>query len=120
MTSSIKLADTQYPIHELLRNRWSARSFSDQSISSYDMNRLLEAASWSFSANNMQPWRYVYAHRHSPCFDDAWENRNDRQNQGFGGDQSKGQAERKQAAKTQKEGKSIAFDGSNDLGKKHL
>ena len=73
MTSSIKVADTQYPIHELLRNRWSARSFSDQSISSYDMNRLLEAASWSFSANNMQTWRYVYAHRHSPRFGDIWD-----------------------------------------------
>ncbi len=70
---SIKTASTHYPIHELIRNRWSARSFSEQAISAYDMNRLLEAASWSFSAFNAQPWRYVYAHRSSEHFADLWQ-----------------------------------------------
>lgn len=69
---SIKIAQTQYPIHELIRNRWSARSFRDQFISQYDMNRLLEAASWAFSGNNSQPWRYVYAHRNSEGFEQLW------------------------------------------------
>jgi nitroreductase len=70
---SIKIAQTQYPIHELMRKRWSARSFQPQTaISPTDMNRLLEAASWAFSANNLQPWHYIYAHNGSEGFDKLW------------------------------------------------
>lgn len=66
---SIKIPVTQFPIHELINKRWSARSFKDQAISPDNMNRLLEAASWAFSANNMQPWHYIYAHKNSEGFE---------------------------------------------------
>jgi nitroreductase len=33
------------------------------------MNTILEAASWSFSGGNLQPWYYLYAHRETPGFD---------------------------------------------------
>ena len=58
-----KEANTHYPVHELIRKRWSPRSFTDQPISHPLLMQLFEAASWSFSASNTQPWNYVYAHR---------------------------------------------------------
>lgn len=64
-----KIARTKFPVIELLRNRWSPRSFSSDPVSAADMNTLLEAASWSFSSGNLQPWFYLYAHRGTPGFD---------------------------------------------------
>lgn len=60
---SVKIASTQHPVIDLIKNRWSARSFSDKAISENDLHTILEAASWAFSANNAQPWEYIYAHR---------------------------------------------------------
>ncbi len=60
---SIKIAETKHKVIDLIKNRWSARSFSDKTISETDLHTLFEAASWAFSANNAQPWEYVYAHR---------------------------------------------------------
>lgn len=67
--SEIKKAQTQNPILDVIRDRWSARSFSDQAIEASTMNTILEAASWSFSANNEQPWRYAVAMRGTLLFD---------------------------------------------------
>jgi nitroreductase len=59
----IKKANTKYPIHELISNRWSARAFSEKSVSDETLFSLFEAARWAASANNEQPWRYIYAKR---------------------------------------------------------
>ena len=60
---SIKIADTKFPVIDLIKNRWSARSFSNKAMSENELNTILEAASWAFSANNMQPWHFIYAHQ---------------------------------------------------------
>jgi nitroreductase len=60
---SIKIAQTKNNVIEVIKNRWSARSFSDKPISVTDMETLFEAASWAFSANNAQPWEFIYAHK---------------------------------------------------------
>jgi len=60
---SVKIPETRFKISDPIKNRWSARSFADKPISEEDIHTLLEAASWAFSANNAQPWVYVYAHR---------------------------------------------------------
>lgn len=60
---SIKIAKTKHNVIDVIKNRWSARSFSDKTISETDMHTLFEAASWAFSANNAQPWEFIYAHR---------------------------------------------------------
>lgn len=60
---SIKIAKTEHPVLDVIKNRWSARSFSDKQISEKEMHTLFEAASWAFSANNAQPWEFVYAHK---------------------------------------------------------
>jgi nitroreductase len=56
-----KPAETQYPIHELLKRRWSPRAFSDQPVSREDLRSLLEAARWAPSSNNEQPWHFLVA-----------------------------------------------------------
>jgi nitroreductase len=64
-----KHATTQYPVMDIIKHRWSPRSFSGKDISAHDLNTILEAASWSFSAINEQPWRYIVAHKGTPLFD---------------------------------------------------
>lgn len=66
----MKVADTQYPVLDVIRNRWSARSFANEPLSEEEVHTLIEAASWAPSAMNEQPWRFVYAHRsHTPAFE---------------------------------------------------
>ncbi|MBI1225943.1 MAG: nitroreductase [Bacteroidetes bacterium] len=69
----VKKAVTENPVHELIRSRWSARSFSDKPIAQADLDTIFEAASWAFSAMNAQPWEYVYAHRSdTEAFEKLW------------------------------------------------
>jgi nitroreductase len=50
-----------HSIHQLIENRKSIRGFVSYHISEDELNSLFEAARWSFSAVNEQPWSYVYA-----------------------------------------------------------
>lgn len=61
--TSNKKADTDYPIHTLLKNRWSPRSFSDKTIDTELLNQLFEAARWAPSSYNEQPWRFIVARK---------------------------------------------------------
>ena len=58
-----KSADTQHPIHDLLKRRWSPRAFSDQPVEAEKLRILFEAARWAPSSNNEQPWRFVVANK---------------------------------------------------------
>lgn len=53
--------DVQAPIHDLLVDRRSPRAFSDQPIESEKLLSLFEAARWSPSSANEQPWRFIIA-----------------------------------------------------------
>lgn len=59
----MKEAKTIYPVHPLIRKRWSARSFSGELISLDHLYTMFEAATWAASSMNEQPWRYMYALR---------------------------------------------------------
>ncbi|MGZ3863531.1 MAG: nitroreductase family protein [Bacteroidia bacterium] len=59
----IKTANTEYPVNDLIKNRWSARAFSNKEIDDNTLFTLFEAAGWAPSSNNEQPWRYIYAKR---------------------------------------------------------
>jgi len=54
-----KKASTKHTIHPLLEKRWSPRSFSVESIDIEKIKRIFEAARWSSSSFNEQPWRYM-------------------------------------------------------------
>ena len=53
----------EYPIDEMFLERWSPRAFTREPISEDDLFTMLEAARWAASSGNLQPWRFVYAHR---------------------------------------------------------
>jgi nitroreductase len=55
--------DNQLAIHDLLRARRSGRAFDDHNIEPDVLVRLFEAARWSPSSANEQPWRFVIARR---------------------------------------------------------
>lgn len=65
---SSKIAQTEHQVIDLIKHRWSARSFTAQPITEKDVHNILEAGSWAPSANNTQPWRYIYAHRGTEGF----------------------------------------------------
>jgi nitroreductase len=50
-----------YPIHELLKRRWSPRAFSEQPVPPEVLRSLFEAARWAASCYNDQPWAYIVA-----------------------------------------------------------
>ncbi len=61
-----KPADVQYPIHDLIKRRWSPRAFSDRPIKPETLQSLLEAARWAPSSNNEQPWSFIVAAKDDP------------------------------------------------------
>ncbi len=58
-----------HPIHPLIQNRWSSRAMSGETISDDELNSLFEAARWAPSSYNAQPWRFLYAKRETPIFE---------------------------------------------------
>ncbi|MCU1545843.1 MAG: nitroreductase [Homoserinimonas sp.] len=59
-----RLAETSTPIHDVLANRWSPRSYDTRvDVSEEQIVSALEAARWSPSASNTQPWRFIVARR---------------------------------------------------------
>jgi nitroreductase len=56
-----KAADNQYPIHDLLRQRWSPIAFSEQQVEQELLRSVLEAARWAASSYNEQPWSFIVA-----------------------------------------------------------
>ncbi len=54
-----KEADTEHDIHPLLRRRWSPRAYSDQPVEPEKLLRIFEAARWSPSSSNLQPWSFI-------------------------------------------------------------
>jgi nitroreductase len=58
-----KPAETQFPIHELIRRRWSPRAFSSRQVDPAHLGSLLEAARWGSSCFNQQPWHFIVTTR---------------------------------------------------------
>ncbi len=63
-----KTANTVHPILHLLAERWSPRAFTTEAIDEAMLGSLFQAARWSPSASNMQPWGFVHAAHGSEGF----------------------------------------------------
>jgi nitroreductase len=63
---SQKKANTDYPIHESLAERWSPYAFQDCPVAASDLRSLFEAARWAPSSYNEQPWSYIVATQANP------------------------------------------------------
>ena len=61
-----KRASADYPIHDLLAERWSPYGFQDRPVPEADLRALFEAARWAASAYNEQPWNYMLAAKENP------------------------------------------------------
>ena len=61
-----KPAETQYPIADILRRRWSPRAFSDRQVEPEKLQSLFEAARWAASSFNEQPWNFIVATKQKP------------------------------------------------------
>jgi nitroreductase len=62
-----KAAETEYPIHDLLRARWSPRAYSERPVAPETLRSLWEAARWAPSSNNEQPWRFIVGTKEDPA-----------------------------------------------------
>ena len=57
-------AQTDYPIFDVLAERWSTRIFDEHhELADTALNTALEAARWAPSANNTQPWHVLVGKR---------------------------------------------------------
>lgn len=54
-----KEAAASVEIHDLIKKRWSPRAFSSKPVETEKLQRLFEAARWSASCFNEQPWRFI-------------------------------------------------------------
>jgi nitroreductase len=61
-----KRASTDYPIQEILAQRWSPYAFQDRPVPDADLRSLFEAARWAASSFNEQPWTYLVATQDNP------------------------------------------------------
>ncbi|MDQ0614862.1 nitroreductase [Microbacterium sp. W4I4] len=59
-----RTAQTEHPVLDVLADRWSPRAFdAENAVDESKLASALEAARWSPSANNSQPWRFIVARR---------------------------------------------------------
>ncbi|MFF1632693.1 nitroreductase family protein [Leifsonia sp. NPDC058248] len=67
---STRAADRAIQLLPVLAGRWSPRSFDSTAVIDEDkLTAALEAARWSPSAANSQPWRFIVARRGTTAFD---------------------------------------------------
>lgn len=65
-----KQADTSYPIMTELAERWSPRAFdAEYQLTDSELGALFEAARWSPSSSNTQPWSFVLGRRGDQTFE---------------------------------------------------
>lgn len=63
---------SKYNINPLILHRWSPRAMSGEEITDNDLMALFEAAHWAPSAYNNQPWRFIYAKKNTPSWDNLF------------------------------------------------
>jgi nitroreductase len=61
MNSMQKTAQSEYPIHNLILERWSPRAFAGKPVPQNLLRSIFEAARWAPSSSNEQPWAYLVA-----------------------------------------------------------
>ncbi len=65
----VKSASNDYPIHPHLKERWSPRAFDNRFIEPEKIRSLFEAARWSPSAGNIQPWYFILGLKGTETFE---------------------------------------------------
>lgn len=60
-------------IHQLLKKRWSPRAFDSKLIEEEKLRNILEAARWSPSASNIQPWVFFLGIKGDETYDKIYQ-----------------------------------------------
>ena len=60
-----KPAPTNEPVLDLIRERWSPLAFDDRPVPADALRCVFEAARWSPSSSNEQPWRFIVGSKDS-------------------------------------------------------
>ncbi len=60
-------APSDFPLNELIRERWSPLAFSNRMIPKRILGSLFEAARWAPSSYNEQPWVFLVATQEQPA-----------------------------------------------------
>ncbi|MCK0188376.1 nitroreductase family protein [Arenibacter sp. F20364] len=68
------IADSDYEIFALLKQRYSPRIFKDRKVTEQHLHQLFEAVRWAPSSNNLQPWRFLYAEKGSEAYEKIVDN----------------------------------------------
>jgi nitroreductase len=69
----VKDAKNNVEIHEILSKRWSPRAFSAKPVEKEKLQRIFEAARWSPSASNEQPWYFIVGQKGDKTFEKIFE-----------------------------------------------
>src|SRR5258708_23929718 len=56
-----KPTPSDFPVHELITERWSPPAFADKPVPPDVLRSIFEAARWAPSSNNQQPCAYIVA-----------------------------------------------------------
>ncbi|MFA5973425.1 MAG: nitroreductase family protein [Lentimicrobiaceae bacterium] len=60
---SIKQPSLDYPVHPLIASRWSPRAYDPTPVEPEKLQRIFEAARWTASSSNIQPWYFLVGFR---------------------------------------------------------
>ncbi len=60
-----KETNNKFPLIDLIKNRWSPVGFSDKGIENVKIQSMFEAARWTPSCFNEQPWSFIFATKSS-------------------------------------------------------
>src|SRR3989338_3904636 len=63
---------THHLVHPIFPNRWSPRAISGEEITHEELMSLFEAARWAPSSYNNQSWRFIYAKKNTPHWDNLF------------------------------------------------
>ncbi|MEQ8475019.1 nitroreductase family protein [Fulvivirga sp.] len=61
--------DNKFPLEGNLEKRWSGRIYADKPVEKDDLLSLFEAARWSASCFNEQPWRFLVGVKGEETYD---------------------------------------------------
>ncbi|HWG20240.1 MAG TPA: nitroreductase family protein [Terracidiphilus sp.] len=64
----LKHAPAAANVLPIFLHRWSPRSFTDREVAPGDLRTIFEAARWTASSFNEQPWRFLVGRRGSPTY----------------------------------------------------
>jgi len=66
--NDLKHAPAVEGVLPVIHHRWSPRSFADRDVSPTDLKKIFEAARWTASSYNEQPWRFFIGTRNSVTY----------------------------------------------------